>query len=304
MSEASPGESPKAEVALTTSKRALKKIYNLGKSGVSLAITHAVNYIEAERDKATQLRAEKAQREADRLAEPAQRIDRVRKVQTYYRTREEKSKMFDMQGFIEKRQKTEPWVAVEIGPGLRPSGLNRRFTGSSAYIAIEAGINNNWPFFDPETHGTTAGVFQKIRENRQGENIFLIEDYAIDSKQPGRRVLGDQAGHYKLPDECADEVILSYVLGDDQTNFGLVISEARRMLKPGGLLMIFDSYGTVFGHDLDHVGLEFEFASTLEKGTGEPALQFGLYQTDPDILNIENERLPGAMLIMSKPLNL
>lgn len=152
---------------------------------------------------------------------------------------EEKS-VFDLQDYSRVRKKTEPWTTVNIGPGARPLGINRSFKDMSKYIAFEPGWNPEYASKD-----RVKEVFNDLSASRPDENIE-VRDVDWSFKKYG----------YDFPDSSADEVLISNVFDDftiyapkDQNS--KIISEAYRMLKPGGVFLIQDR-GSNFLEELDH----------------------------------------------------
>jgi hypothetical protein len=214
-----------------------------------------------------------------------------------YRPREI-SGNFDLKGYIEHRKTAEPWTTVEIGPGDMPSGLNRKFTGESVYIGIEAGINVNFSTLSDK-------VFGSIKSKRPNENIFLLHDQAI-GRSCSDNMSPESSRHYDMPDDSANEIFLVYTLDDPKTEVDLVLGEIYRMLKPGGSAIISDrSRGArgdqqLDGHlsSIEDAGLRSAYMT--ERGT-DIAAQLGCYQTGIN----EGEDLrsvpPNLLLIATKP---
>ncbi len=120
-----------------------------------------------------------------------------------------------------RKQATEPWTTIELGPGDRPVGMNRKFSGDSKYIGI-----------DPHIHmprEVTEEIFARLKSSRPGENINLL---SLD--RGAKSIAGE------IPDGSADEVFAVYVFDDPKTDRGTIISEAYRMLKPGGIFIVSD----------------------------------------------------------------
>src|ERR1044071_9726214 len=79
---------------------------------------------------------------------------------------------FAIQATIEQRNTTDPWFTLELGPGNKPSGLNRRYEGDSVYVAIEPHITKGFS-------SATDTVFEQIRKgDRSEEKIFVLGDEA------------------------------------------------------------------------------------------------------------------------------
>lgn len=210
---------------------------------------------------------------------------------------------FDVADYAERRRRTEPWVTVEIGPGTRPSGLNRKYVteSQSAYIGIEALLNSK---FSEHSEEHFAGL-------RDEGNIFLLTDRLI-SRQPldaDQEIDPADTRHCVVPDEIADEVFIVYNYDDPRTDQALITQEALRMLKPGGLLIIHDSNRellNIVGY-VQSSGFQIVYAirkwSAFEN-TEEPAFNavvqsLGLEPRERGA-NPFNDR-PGLLIIAEKP---
>lgn len=225
-------------------------------------------------------------------------------------------KQLSLVEYAGKRESTEPWLTVELNPGSRPSGFRRRYEGTSAYIGID-------------TEPVTDNALEELKSKRPDENIFHITDeligqthisyfeenglvdpgggkYVSDAKMYGYAMLTEDDApyedtrHYSLPDNCADEVYCVDTLGDPKTDPGLMVSEAARMLKPGGSMIIYDKESSLdtIVRALDMHGLSVTYA---DRGTihfideqfwHDTHGLLGCHQTELQLPNLMSEFLP------------
>jgi SAM-dependent methyltransferase len=168
--------------------------------------------------------------------------------------------LIDPDEYAESRKIAPNWTVVEIGPGDNPGGINREFTGTSSYIGIEN-------FSYGEYSDTTEEVFEELRRERAGENIFLMSDRAF-----GRQLWEPSEDNlrYDLPDGVANEVYISQVY--DKTTHPtcqhnhdeqVMTNEVARLLAPDGFVVILDYDRNVQSimEMLAKAGLKLRFAS-------------------------------------------
>lgn len=148
---------------------------------------------------------------------------------------------FSITEFIEHRKAAKEWTTVEIGPGRRPSGLNRDFSGQSKYIGIEAALSPTWA-----TSPQIYDVFDSLKEDRPNENISVMLDYSVfEAHEMERSSIGRarmESFYEGVDPEIADEVFCVNVFDDLRTQSEMVRDEAFRLLKPGGYFIIADEF--------------------------------------------------------------
>lgn len=178
---------------------------------------------------------------------------------------------FDIAAYCEERKHTNPWATVDIGPGLRPSGLNREYKKGSRYVAFEPCLN---PWF--AMRGAVERMYVDIAAQRPDEDIALKDALHIRTGKTEKLVF---VGNYSFPNSEASEVFISNVFDDDtiHTDPGKdrkIIAEVFRMLKPGGMCVIQDTaynMATWLGDMLKEQGLELVFgqAASIERESKE-----------------------------------
>lgn len=166
---------------------------------------------------------------------------------------------FDVTAYCYERVVREPWVTVDIGPGIKPSGLNRSYRGESRYVAFEPCLN---PLYAPRR--VVERTFVNILADRPDENISLKDALHIHSGSSGKLVF---MGKYYFPDSEASEVFISNVFDDntihaDSGKNPKIVAEAFRMLQPGGKCIIQDTAYNMtewLGSMLEEAGFELVF---------------------------------------------
>lgn len=186
--------------------------------------------------------------------------------------------------YAEMRTAAEPWVTVEIGPGSRPSGLNRSFKGSnSLYLGIERDVNTDFS-------QNCESKFARLRAARPDENIIIC------SGVPEGQLVGE-----------ADEVFMAYVLDDPHTRRPLVVDETWRLLKPGGMAVIYDRdiNALSIARALKKRGFDIPYAASVPRIDGKVLTQqasaLGLYEAKPVGRHDPLHERPNLLMLAQKP---
>lgn len=191
----------------------------------------------------------------------------------------------DVMAYAETRVATESWITVEIGPGSRPSGLNRSFKGSdSLYLGIERDINTDFS-------QNCESKFARLRTVRSDENIIIC---------PG-------IPEGKLVAE-ADEVFITYVLDDLHTRKPIVIDEAWEVLKPGGIAIIYDKdiKALSIARALKKKGFDIPYVASIKRGIDQrlltqQAIALGIYEARPGNRHNPLQEEPDLLMLAQKP---
>jgi len=157
--------------------------------------------------------------------------------------RSEASPEFDVDAYLDRRDRDWSFIMVEFGHGPRPAAFRQPvgFTGQRAYIGIEPWLYRPRPSEKYE--------MQILQAEHAGENIsFIDQDLDINGNRIQRilsriiRPLGG-VGLYDvssvLPDEAADEILLSNVFGD--RNFFASKERTQRLLHETNRLLAMQS---------------------------------------------------------------
>lgn len=176
---------------------------------------------------------------------------------------------FDLDAYCEERKHANPWVTLDIGPGLKPSGLNREYKEGSRYVAFEPCLN---PWF--AMRGAVERMYVDITAQRPDEDITLKDALHIRTGKTGKLVF---VGNYSFPDGKASEVFVSNVFDDDTIHADpgkdpKIIAEVFRMLQPGGVCIIQDTafnMATRLGDMLKGQGFELVFGQNARVAVGD-----------------------------------
>lgn len=148
---------------------------------------------------------------------------------------------FDIHDYLSTRDTRDNFVLVELGHNDKPIAKNQRnLTAGRAYIGIEAWLRDR-----KHTH------YLRHLGDSALKNSFFIDQYLYpEMEHNADRTSHDSDIHTEaydprtiLPDNAADELFLSNVFGDphihaDPERPRLLLQEAKRLLTPGGTLVI------------------------------------------------------------------